>query len=175
MANIVIQSSALGTVPVGTEFGTNEIDGAQYQVIKLAYGPSDTATLVREDVPLPVIFADLIEGGIQPYQWISDGTIDGKRVKPNPGLIYSVQVFNTNASPAYIKFFDLDSFPVTGESEVKKTLLIPGSTSGAGFVLSWPKGLAFGHGIGFALTTGIAPDDVSPVDAGKILVNVDYL
>ena len=55
-----------------------------------------------------------------------------------------------------------------------KTLAIPGNTAGAGFVINWDKGLAFGTGIAFALTTEATDAGTTGVAANEITINIDY-
>lgn len=42
------------TAGSGTNIATDDIGGTHYQILKLAYGPLDTATLVTDTVGLPV-------------------------------------------------------------------------------------------------------------------------
>jgi hypothetical protein len=122
----------------------------------------------------PVVAIDALDFGARPYSRVSTSGLNQIRAKNGHAFIYSIQVFNTNAAPRYIKLFDQNTTPTAGEDEPVKNLLIPGSTTGAGLVLSWAKGLEFSYGIGFCLTTGIDPFDTNPVDADEIIVNIDF-
>lgn len=173
--NIIIQSATLGTVPVGTEFATDEIGGVHWPLTKLAFGDVEQALMVTNDIPLPVVAIDAVDFGARPYFRVSTSGLNQIRAKNGHAFVYGIQVFNTNAAARYIKLFDQDTTPVAGSDEPVKILLIPGSTTGASLVLSWAKGLEFSYGIGFCLTTGVAPDNTDPVEADEIVVNIDFI
>lgn len=113
-------------------------------------------------------------GGLTVYKLNSAASTNATSLKASAGQIYSVQVFNTNASARYLKFYNKASSPTVGTDTPVKVLTIPGNANGAGLVLSWPQGIAFGTGIAFAATTGAADSDTGAVAANEIIINIDY-
>lgn len=173
--NVTTQTGPLATIPTDTTIATHEVDGAQYQLAKVAFGDVGQAFIVSSDIPLPVVNIDAVDFGSRPYTRVSTNGLNEVRVKNGHGFVYSLQVFNLNLEPRYIKFFDLNTTPEAGVDEPVKNLLIPGSTAGTGFVFSWSRGLEFSNGIGFCLTTGIDLFNADPVDADEISVNIDFV
>jgi hypothetical protein len=85
-----------------------------------------------------------------------------------------MRVYNLNASPRYLKFYNKATAPTVGTDTPVATEIIPGNTAGAGFIVNIPDGLAFSTGIAFALTTGLADNDTGAVAANEIIVNLGY-
>lgn len=114
-------------------------------------------------------------GGLTMTKLISAATTNATNAKASAGQVYAVQVFNINAAVRYLKLYNKATAPTVGTDIPVKTITIPGNTAGAGVVMvSWEQGLAFGTGIGFALTTGVADADTGAVAANEIVVNMDY-
>lgn len=113
-------------------------------------------------------------GGYTPHHVVSAASNNATSLKASAGQVYSIQVFNTNASPRYLKFYDKASSPSPGSDTVVKSILIPGNTSGAGVVISWPSGVVFGTGIAYALVTGAGNTDNTGVGASEIILSIDY-
>lgn len=111
-------------------------------------------------------------GGCTPGKLISAATTNATVIKASAGQLYSLQVINLNAATRYLKFYDKASAPTVGTDTPVQTLPIPpNGTTGGGFVLPIPVGMAFSNGIAFALTTGIADSDTGAVAANEIVVN----
>jgi hypothetical protein len=130
--------------------------------------PGNTAN----STPWLVSLNPATSGGLSMSKTISAATTNATSVKGSAGQVYNIQCFNTNASARYLKLYNKASAPTVGTDTPVKTLLIPPSSSG--FVAEWSNGLAFGTGIAFALTTGIADSDTAAVAANEIVVNIDY-
>jgi hypothetical protein len=113
-------------------------------------------------------------GGLSMSKLISAASVNATNVKNAAGHLYSVQVFNTNAAARYFKLYNDSGAPTVGTDTPVKVMTIPGNTAGAGLVINWDKGLAFGTGIAFGLTTGAADNDTGAVAAAEIVVNLDY-
>jgi hypothetical protein len=161
-----------GTVTVGshdvTNAGTFAVQAAQSGTWTVQPGnTANTTPWLVNDRPDTT-------GGLTLHKTISAATTNATNIKASAGQVYSVQVFNTNASPRYLKLYNKASSPTVGTDVPVKTLLIPGNANGAGMVLNWDKGLTFTTGIAFALTTGIADTDTGAVAANEIAVNLDY-
>lgn len=114
-------------------------------------------------------------GGATPYVLISASSTNATSLKASAGQIYSIQVFNTNASARYLKLYNKASAPTVGSDTPVKTILIPGASAGAGASISVNVGISFSTGIAFAITTGIAHSDTGAVGANDIAVNIDYI
>lgn len=113
-------------------------------------------------------------GGATPYHLISAATTNATSVKASAGQVYSVTAFNTNASPRYLKFYDLATSPTVGTTAVVQTYLIPGNTSGSGLTLALPVGMNFASGIALAITGGIADADTTAIGSGDVAVSLTY-
>ena len=113
-------------------------------------------------------------GGATPYHLLSANTTNATVVKASAGTLKGVQVFNLNAAARYLKLYNLATTP-DESSTVVKQILIPGNTAGTGAVINLPpEGVAFGTGIAFRTTTGIAANDTGAVAANEILIELDY-
>jgi hypothetical protein len=124
------------------------------------------------DEDVPVNIAD--DAGLSMHKLISANTTNATSVKASAGKVYSIQVFNNNASQRFFKFYDKATAPTVGTDTPVKVIAIPGNTSGSGAVLAWGRGLTFANGVAYALTTGVADSDTNAVAANEIVVNVDY-
>lgn len=113
-------------------------------------------------------------GGLTMATLLSAASTNATSVKASAGTLYALQVFNVNAAARYLKLYNKASAPTVGTDTPVKTLTIPGNTEGRGFVIAIPQGLAFGTGIAFALTTGVAVADTGAVAANELVVNLDY-
>jgi hypothetical protein len=113
-------------------------------------------------------------GGATLHKTISAASTNATSVKASAGKVVGVQAFNVNAEERFLKFYNKASAPTVGTDTPVKTLMIPGQTTGAGFVVGVPHGWAFATGIAFALTTGVADSDTGAVAANEIVVNLDY-
>lgn len=113
-------------------------------------------------------------GGLTMHKTTSAASTNATSLKASAGQVYSIQCFNVNAAVRYLKLYNKASAPTVGTDTPVKTLAIPGNTAGAGFVISWPQGLAFDTGIAFALTTEATDAGTTGVAANEITVNIDY-
>jgi hypothetical protein len=113
-------------------------------------------------------------GGLTMHKAVSAASTNATSLKASAGQIYGIQVFNVNAAARYLKLYNKATAPTVGTDTPVKTIMIPGNTAGAGAVIAWPPGIAFGTGIAYALTTGIADSDTGAVAASELVVNIDY-
>jgi len=105
---------------------------------------------------------------------ISAATTNATSVKASAGALGFVFAVNLNAAVRYLKFYNKASAPTVGTDTPIATLPIPASTTGAGFMLPIPGGAAFGTGIAYATTTGVADADTAAVAANEILLWIGY-
>jgi hypothetical protein len=113
-------------------------------------------------------------GGCSWHSAISAASTNATVVKSSAGQVYAIYVTNTNASPRYIKLYNVSSSPTVGTTTVFARAMIPADTTGNGFVVPIPAGVEFTTGIAYGLTTGSADNDTGTVAAGEIIVNVWY-
>jgi hypothetical protein len=94
-------------------------------------------------------------------------------VKATPGRVYGVQGKNAAAYDVYLVLYDSAANPpVPGTTTIRKKIPL---AAGAVFNLSWPNGLPFATGIGFALTKLAADADTTVLVAADVLqLNIDY-
>jgi hypothetical protein len=105
------------------------------------------------------------------HRRLSTGT-DSTNVKASAGQLFWAFITNANASARFIKFYNSASAPTLGSGTPVLTFLIPPGSSG--LQLTAEQGLAFGTGIGYTLSTGVADANAVAVAADEIVVNLGY-
>jgi len=117
-------------------------------------------------------------GGATPYHYIAAAATacDAQVVKASPGTLYSVAGMCAVATPRYLKLYDTiaGSAPASTDTPVHTLMMPANSTTGAGFTLSFPVGLAFASKISFRLTTGMADNDTGACTAGDCVISLGY-
>jgi hypothetical protein len=114
-------------------------------------------------------------GGLSFKKLLSAATTNATNVKASAGQIYTIYAFNTNAAVRYLKLYNKASAPTVGTDVPDLTIPIPGNTAGAGVVLdTGGLGVAFGTGIAFATTTGVADNDSAAVAANEVVMTLLY-
>lgn len=100
-----------------------------------------------------------------------------EEVKATAGQLYFIHAMNMVATARYLKFYNATAANVTvGSTTPVLTLPIPAnSTTGAGFTVSIPQGLAFGTAISVACTTGIGDADTGAPGSNDVIVNLGYM
>jgi hypothetical protein len=82
-------------------------------------------------------------------------------------------LYNNGAAAAYVKLYDTAELPAVGVDYPALTILVP-----AGGRAEVPPGDAggveFQTGLGYAITTGPLPTDVTSVPAASVIVNLFY-
>lgn len=157
-----------GSAAIGKLAANSGVDIGDVDVLSLPALPTGTNTIGQ------VGLVPVTTGGLSMSKTVSAASTNATSVKASAGQVYGLQVMNLNAAARYLKLYNKASAPTVGTDTPVKTIMIPGNTAGAGVVLSWANGLAFGTGIAFALTTGIADTDTGAVAANEIVVNLDY-
>ena len=141
----------------GSTFASDDVSGVQYPRVKISYGPDGTA-----------------QEGWTLARLVSAASTNATSLKASAGLLTLVYAVNLNAAVRYLKFYNKASAPTVGTDTPVLTLPIPASTTGAGFMLVVPGGLAFSTGIAYATTTGVADSDTAAVAANEIIVAFGY-
>lgn len=114
-------------------------------------------------------------GGWTPARFLSAATTNSTSVKGSAGQVGSIICGNNLATIAYLKLYNKATAPTVGTDVPVHTIMIPGSTSGAGFSYPIPAGLQFSLGIGFAITGGMADADTTAVALNQVCVNLGYV
>ena len=98
-------------------------------------------------------------------------------VKTSAGQVYWIHAMNMVATARYLKFYNATAANVTvGTTTPVLTLPLPAnSTTGAGFTVSIPQGLAFSTAICVACTTGVADNDTGAPGANDVIINIGYM
>ena len=110
-------------------------------------------------------------GGATLSSTISAASTNATNVKGSAGVVYSIDLSNANASARWFKMYNKATSPTVGTDTPVFRAMIPAS---GGRTISFPHGLTFGTGIGFALTTGAADSDTGAVAANELTVNLGY-
>jgi hypothetical protein len=105
----------------------------------------------------------------------SSAGVQSTSIKASAGTLKGYSIFNTNAAARFFKFYNTASTPVVGTDTPVITILLPGSTAGAGAVQTLSKGVSFGTGIGMAIVTGIESTSTGAISAGDVAANVYYV
>lgn len=92
-------------------------------------------------------------------------------VKASAGQVYGWYLFNAATSTRYLKLYNKASAPTVGTDTPFMTIPIP---AGGAANVEFTCGIAFGTGIAFALTTGIADADTGALAASDVVVNLLY-
>lgn len=114
-------------------------------------------------------------GGLSISRVLSAATTNATSAKGSAGQVYGWVITNTNAAVCYVKLYNKATAPTVGTDTPVMTLAVPGNAAGAGMIAAeFTSGIAFGTGIGFAITTGAADSDTGAVAANEVLVNLLY-
>ena len=109
------------------------------------------------------------------YRLLSAASTNQTSVKASAGIVGWVMATNVNSAHRYLKLYNKASAPTVGTDTPAMTLLIPGNTAGAGFILPPGADALFTTGIALALTTGDGADtDVGAVALREIIVHIGY-
>lgn len=116
-----------------------------------------------------------IQTGTTMTHLLSTGTsADATIVKASPGRLYTARVFNLNAVPIYVKFYEkiTNPAPATDTSLLKFVVAVQ---AGESRDVTSARGITFVTGIAFAIVTGIANNNATAVTASTVLVNCEYI
>lgn len=153
---MAVETIELNAGSGGSFVAVDRVSSADYQLVKIAAGGDGNAAFAAT-----------------PVSYISAGTSDdATNVKSTAGVVYSLEVSNTNASARYIKLYNKSSAPAVASDTPIFRFAIPGQ---GGIALSWPHGKLFSSGIGFVLVTGPTDTDGVDVAANEIMVNLSYV
>lgn len=96
-------------------------------------------------------------------------------IKASVGQIYTLEVFNTSASPVYLRLYNMTTAPAsTDGANIIWRGIVPGNANGGGFAIRWIQGLACSTGIAYRATTGSADNDTGALTTSPLTVNAGY-
>lgn len=125
--------------------------------------------------PWPTTDTPQTTGGLSTYSFLSTAAVQNPQVKGTPGQVYSIEFFNTGATPVFVRLYNQTGAPAsTDAANIIWRGIVPGNTAGAGFVKTWEKGLACSTGIGFRCTNLVADNDTTVLAANAVIGNVCY-
>lgn len=159
------------------------VSGTEMQVDVVAALPAGTNAIGKLAANSGVDIGDVdvtstaaaTSGGSTPGKVTSAASTNLTTVKASAGQLFSLCAFNTNAAAAYLKLYNKASNPTLASDTPVQVFTIPGSATGAGFVLPIPVcGMAFGTGIALAITTGAADTDTGAVAANEVVVSYSF-
>jgi hypothetical protein len=112
-------------------------------------------------------------GGATPAKLISAATTNATSLKAAAGTLYTAHVFNSGASPCYLKFYNKASAPTVGTDV---PVLVIGVPAGASIDIGIPEsiGVAFSTGIAYAITGGIADNNTTAVALNQVALSLTY-
>ena len=97
-------------------------------------------------------------------------------IKASAATVYFISVQSIDATPVYLKLFNLASFtPGTSTADLQFICPSQGDANGAGITLNFgDKGIQFGTGLCALIATGIALDDNTAVSINEVVVTIGY-
>jgi hypothetical protein len=129
-------------------------------------------TAATNGVPL---IANGATNGASVATLISTASNNLNQLKGTIGRLYLIDILNTNASPRYLKLFNLPSASVTMTSTVPSlNFAIPGTNGKLTIVTDIGINLG-GTGIAYAITGGSALLDNTSIGAGDCIANFMYM
>lgn len=154
-------------VPAVNAFITNA--NANGQTTMSASAP---VTIASNQSAVPTTTATATTGGASTSKLIAANTTNATSLKASAGTLYGIQAFNNSATIGYLKLYNKASSPTVGTDTPVKVIMIPASSGAA---IPFPEqGVAFGTGIAYAVTGGIADTDTTAVAASAFIINIDY-
>lgn len=118
---------------------------------------------------------EVVDDSTTGFTLTAAATTNATLVKAGKGALVSMHVINTNAAIRYLRFYDTNKAPTAGAGNPVRKYVIPGSATGAGFVLSPPLPMKFQVGIAFTLTTGVADTDTTALTANDVILTLEYI
>lgn len=175
---------ASGSIQAVTD-NTTAFTAGSSQGLPLAFAFNDSASAATSgDFAIPRITANRqirvvqdasTNGGLTFYSAIQPATPANTVIKASAGQLGFVHATNNNATPVYIKLFNLPTGSVTlGTTACSVQFEVPGNTAGAGFTVAIPQGLAFTTAMTMATTGAIASTDNTVIAANSVIVNFGY-
>ena len=159
----------------GDTFAADDVGGVKHTRVKCEWGADGAVNDTSATAPFPVQLIASTTSGCTLHSAVSAASANATNVKASAGKLHGLYVSNINAATRYIKLYNSASAPTAGSGTPVMRLMIPGSTTGGGFTMSIPHGIAFSSGIGYTLVTGADDTSSTGVAASELLVNLWYI
>lgn len=171
----VVTSNRAAVNPISGQAGVQGNTGAVSATTQRVTLATDVALPAGTNTIGNVALVPATSGGLTMFSALSVGTSgDATNVKASAGQLYGWYISNTNAAPAYVKFYNSASAPTAGSGTPVLRIAVPGSSSGTATNINYSAGIAFSAGIGFTIVT-TAPDAGSTgVAANEVIINLLY-
>ena len=141
----------------GDTFAADDVSGVKFARVKVVCGSDGVA-----------------QDNWTPFRLISAASTNATSVKASAGSVGFIHATNLNAAARFLKLYNKASAPTVGTDTPIATLVIPGNTAGAGFVLPITGGVFFSTGIAYAVTGAYADADTTAVAAGEVFIFGGY-
>lgn len=129
---------------------------------------------VTDPVPVSPIPNNTGLNGTTPYKLISLATTNANNIKASGGNLYSIIAIGLTSTVRYLKLYNKATAPTVGTDVPLMTIPVPANTQGAGVAIPFSMGVNFPLGIGVAITSGSADNDIGTVGAGDVIVNLTF-
>lgn len=170
--------SAGTSVPVQTDSSGNlKVDVTNGVSSGTAGSPSANVVTVQGitgAIPIDTAIGLTTTGGASYSNAIAPATPAVHVVKSSAGNVYGIRAFNLLATPVFLKMFDVSGTITLGTTSATYQFMIPGSTGGAGFVISIPELRSHANSINYAVTNAISLADDTSITANSVIVDVSY-
>jgi hypothetical protein len=141
---------------------------------KVTSNSSDVTVINSVADPVPVSITD-INTKSYPYKLISTASTNSNNISSTTDTkLYLVSAIGLTSTVRYLKLYDTSVAPVVGVDVPLLTIPVPANTQGAGVVIPFNTPINFGNGLGIAITSGSADNDIGVVGAGDVIVNLTY-
>lgn len=107
-----------------------------------------------------------------PYVLTSANTTNDTLVKAGKTILQSLSVINTSETVRYLKIYDANSTPTSGDTPILVYPIVPQAEDKP--IELMPSSMQFFYGFGFRLTANIAYGDETAVGANEIVLNAVY-
>lgn len=164
----------------GKTIATDEVTiggvAVHVQRAKLGFGSDGTYTAdVNPSNPLPVADDVRTSGGATATHLVVLGSANPTLVKGSAGTVYGVSITNRDTAPYYVKLYNSATAPTAGSGTPYMVLSCVGLAAGGAQHYNFPKGVAFGTGIGFTvIKDGPLDSDTDVAVADKATVSIQY-
>lgn len=135
---------------------------------------ASTPVNIASDQTVPVSLTPATSGGLSISRTLSANNTTGINAKNAAGQVYGWSITNTNASERFVKLYNKASAPAVGTDTPVITIVVPAAGNGGVNNASFPTGIAFGTGVGYGITTGIADNDTGAPAANEVVVALLY-
>lgn len=131
--------------------------------------------LIDPDTNSPVSYAGCTPGSI-----ISDASDNDEEteIKSTAGRLYWVTITSLDATPVYVKFYDLTAANTSSASTPTLRIGVPANATAsllAGHTFSFPNGAVFSTAMTFRAVTELADNGTTDVTSAEVLINYCYV